>query len=168
MLSKSRPFIWLLKIGHYNVIPLPVEYFFFYHKHFPAAAILPGYLLAGIGRVHYTFIIDKRPEGIVLHLKEGENLINVFPHAFFPDSSMMFFKDVTSYIDVNKGDTLEKVLMVGKGFTGFDKGLHEFNGEVTGLRIYKYILSDASPGYEMEGVRKSAYRKSAGKIQDKG
>jgi hypothetical protein len=65
----------------------------------------------------------------------------------------MFFKDVTSYIDVNKGDTLEKVLMVGKGFTGFDKGLHEFNGEVTSLRIYKYILSGTSPEYELERVR---------------
>jgi hypothetical protein len=65
----------------------------------------------------------------------------------------MFFKDVTSYIDENKGDSLEKVLMVGRGFAGFDKGLHEFNGTVTGLRIYKYILSGTNPEYELERVR---------------
>ncbi len=143
----------VVEIGHYNVIPLPVEYLFYTISTFRQPQYCRDTYWPVLAGVNYTLIIDKRPEGIVLQLKEGENLINVFPHAFFPDSSLMFFKDVTAYIDVNKGDSLGKVLMVGKGFTGFDKGLHEFNGEVTGLRIYKYILSDTRPGYELEGVR---------------
>jgi hypothetical protein len=150
----ERPaFHLVVEIGHYNVTPLPVEYLFYTISTFGQPQYCRDTFWPVCAGVNYTFIIDKRPEGIILQLKEGENLINIFPHAFFPDSSLMFFKDVASYIEVNKGDTLEKVLMVGKGFAGFDKGLHEFNGTVTSLRIYKYIVSDKSPEYEFERVR---------------
>jgi hypothetical protein len=143
----------VVEVGHYNVIPLPVEYLFYTISTFRQPQYCRDTFWPVTAGVNYTLIIDKRPEGIILQLKEGKNLINVFPHAFFPDSSLMFFKDVTSHIDMNKGDSLKKVLMIGKGFTGFDKGIHEFNGEIASLRIYKYILSGASPEYELKGVR---------------
>jgi hypothetical protein len=150
---EETAFHLVVEVGHYNVIPLPVEYLFYTISTFRQPQYCRDTYLPVMAGINYTFIIDKRPEGIILQLKEGNNLINVFPHAFFPDSSMMFFKDVTSYIDVNKGDSLEKVLMVGRGFAGFDKGLHEFNGTVTSLRIYKYLISDTNPQYEIELVR---------------
>jgi hypothetical protein len=150
---EETAFHLVVEVGHYNVIPLPVEYLFYTISTFRQPQYCRDTFWPVTAGVNYTFILDKRPEGIILQLKEGMNLINVFPHAFFPDSSLMFFKDVTSYIDVNKGDTLKKVLMVGKGFTGFDKGLHEFNGMVTSLRIYKYILSGTNSEYELEQVR---------------
>jgi hypothetical protein len=143
----------VVEIGHYNVIPQPVEYLFYTISTFHQPQYCRDTFLPIEAGVNYTFVVDKRPEGIILQLKEGEKLINVLPHAFFPDSSLMFFTDVTSYIDANKGDTLEKVLMVGQGFAGFDRGLHEFNGKVASLRIFKYNLSGNSPEYELERVR---------------
>jgi len=60
---------------------------------------------------------------------------------------------VTAYIDKNKGDSLQKVLMVGKGYAGIEKGIHSLNGEVTSLRIIKYSISNPSSGYELRNVR---------------
>jgi hypothetical protein len=102
---------------------------------------------------NYTFIVDKKPEGMILQLKKGTNILNIFPHAFFPDSTQFFFKDITSYIDRNQGDSLKKVLMVGKGFAGIEKGIHDLNGHVTSLRIIKYTISDHDSGYELKQVR---------------
>jgi hypothetical protein len=65
----------------------------------------------------------------------------------------MFFRDISSYIDRNKGDSLKKVLMVGKGFAGIDKGIHELNGQVTSLRVIKYTISNTDSGYELKNVR---------------
>jgi hypothetical protein len=43
--------------------------------------------------------------------------------------------------------------MVGKGFAGIDKGVHELNGQVTSLRIIKYTISNPDSGYELKQVR---------------
>ncbi len=142
-----------VEIGHYNVIPLPVEYLFYtictnnYPQYcrdtdFP---IIPG--------IDYTVIIDKRPEGMVLQMKKEGKIVNVFTHAFFPDSAQMFFKDVTGYTNANKGDSLQKVLMVGKGFAGIEPGLHNLNGAVNKLRIYKYSVTQTATDYELKSVR---------------
>jgi hypothetical protein len=142
-----------IEIGHYNVIPSPVEFLFYTictnrwpqycrDTYFP--------IIAG---KDYTVVIDKKPEGMILQLKEGVNIVNIFPHAFFPDSSQMFFKDVTAYTEAYKGDSLEKVLMVGKGFAGFDMGLHTFNGSISRVRIYKYDVTSAVSNYELNGIR---------------
>ena len=114
-----------------------------------AGILLSRYLPAE----NYTVIIDKKPEGMILQLKNGENIQNIFAHAYFPDSSQMFFKDVTSYTERNKGDSLKKVLMVGKGFAGIEKGIHEVNGQVTSLRVFKYSISNPDTGYELKQVR---------------
>jgi hypothetical protein len=142
-----------IEIGHYNVIPFPVEYLFytictFNYPQYCRDTFVPVYT----GK-NYTVIIDKKPEGMILQLRNGANIQNIFPHAFFPDSSQMFFKDVTSYTERNKGDSLKKVLMVGKGFAGIEKGLHDFNGQVTSLRIFKYSITNANTGYELKQVR---------------
>jgi hypothetical protein len=150
---EETAFHMVVEIGHYNVIPLPVEYLFYTISTYRQPQYCRDTDWPVITGVNYTFVIDKRPEGILLQLWEGQNLINVFPHAFFPDSTKMFFQDVTSYIDRNKGDSLEEVLMIGHGFAGIDGGLHEFNGHIASLRIYKYILSGTSSGYELEGIR---------------
>jgi hypothetical protein len=142
-----------IEIGHYNVIPLPVDYLFYTICTYRQPQYCRDTYQPVTTGVNYTYIVDKKPEGFIIQLKESDRLINVSPHAFFPDSTHMFFKNVSSYIDMNKGDSLKKVLMVGKGFAGIDKGLHEFNGLVTSLRIYKYALSETSPGYELEGIR---------------
>ena len=142
-----------VEIGHYNVIPQPVEYLFYTISTYRQPQYCRDTYIPIITGENYTFVIDKRPEGIILQLKKGEKILNIFPHAFFPDSSQMFFKDVTSYIDKNKGDSLKKVLMVGKGFAGFDKGIRQLNGEVSGLRIYKYTVSTGNPIYELQHVR---------------
>jgi hypothetical protein len=142
-----------VEIGHYNVIPFPVEYLFYTISTYRQPQYCRDTYLPVKTGINYTISIDKRPEGIILQLKEKDKIINIFPHAFFPDSSQMFFEDVTSYIDLCKGDSLKKVLMVGKGFAGFDKGIHEFNGQVSGLRVYKYLISDQSSEYEMEHIR---------------
>ena len=142
-----------IEIGHYNVIPFPVEYLFYTISSFRQPQYCRDSFSPVITGGDYTFIIDKKPEGMILQLKRGVNILNIFPHAFFPDSSQMFFKDITSYIDRNKGDSLKKVLMVGKGFAGIDKGIHNFNGQVTGVRIYKYTISGTDSGYELKQVR---------------
>ena len=142
-----------VEIGHYNVIPFPVEYLFYTICTYRQPQYCRDTYRPVITGRNYTFIIDKKPEGVILQLKSGENILNIFPHAFFPDSSQLFFNDVTSYIDRNKGDSLKKVLMVGKGFAGIDKGIHDFNGHVTSLRIFKYSISDTDTGYELKQVR---------------
>ncbi len=151
--TEEPKFHMAVEIGHYNVIPFSVEYLFYtictYRQ--------PQYCRDTFGPLitggNYTFIIDKKPEGMILQLKKGANILNIFPHAFFPDSSQLFFKDVTNYTNRNQGDSLKKVLMVGRGFAGIEKGIHELNGQVTSLRIIKYSISDKDPGYELENVR---------------
>jgi hypothetical protein len=142
-----------VEIGHYNVIPFPVEYLFYTISTYRQPQYCRDTFSPVITGGNYTFIIDKKPEGMILQLKKGPNILNIFPHAFFPDSSRMFFRDITSYIDRNKGDSLKKVLMVGKGFAGIDKGIHDLNGQVTSLRIIKYTISDTDTGYELIQVR---------------
>ncbi len=142
-----------IEIGHYNVIPFPVEYLFYTISTYRQPQYCRDTYSPVITDGSYTFIVDKRPEGMILQLKRGENILNIFPHAFFPDSSQMFFKDVTSYIDQNRGDSLKKVLMIGKGFAGIDKGIHDFNGQVTSLRIIKYTITNPDSGYELKQVR---------------
>ena len=151
--TEEPQFHLAVEIGHYNVIPVPVEHLFYtictYNypqycrdTYFP---VIPG--------VEYELVIDKKPEGIILQLKEGNGIVNIFPDAFFPDSVQMFFKDVTAYTDTHKGDSLQMVMMVGKGFAGIERGIHELNGEVSGIRIYKYSLSDENYEYELLRVR---------------
>lgn len=142
-----------IEIGHYNVIPTPVEYLFYTICTFNYPQYCRDTYLPITSGENYTVVIDKRPEGMILQLKQGDSIINIFPHAFFPDSIQMFFKDVTSYTDMHKGDSLKKVLMVGKGFAGIDKGIHDFNGQVSSVRIYKYIISGENPEYELQKVR---------------
>ena len=142
-----------VEIGHYNVIPFPVEYLFYTLSTFRQPQYCRDTFSPIITGGNYTFIIDKRPEGMILQLKKGANILNIFPHAFFPDSSQLFFKDITSYIDRNKGDSLKKVLMVGKGFAGIEKGIHYLNGQVTSVRIIKYTISNTDSGYELKQVR---------------
>jgi hypothetical protein len=142
-----------IEIGHYNVIPLPVDYLFYTISTFRQPQYCRDSWSPVIAGKDYTLSIDKRPEGNILQLKHGDTIINSFPHAFFPDSSRMFFNDVTSYINFNMSDTLETVLMVGKGFCGFDKGLHEFHGQVYSLRIYSYLLTHTVPEYIMDRVK---------------
>jgi hypothetical protein len=43
--------------------------------------------------------------------------------------------------------------MVGKGFAGIARGLHDFNGKVKTVRIYSYTLSDEAFTYELLRVR---------------
>lgn len=142
-----------IEIGHYNVIPFPVEYLFYTICTFRQPQYCRDTFSPVISGGNYTFIIDKKPEGMILQLKSEANILNIFPHAFFPDSSQLFFKDITSYINRNQGDSLKTVLMVGKGFAGIDKGIHELNGQVTSLRIIKYTISDQDSGYELRQVR---------------
>ena len=142
-----------IEIGHYNVIPFPVEYLFYTISTFRQPQYCRDSFSPVIAGGNYTFIVDRRPEGMILQLKRGDNILNIFPHAFFPDSSQLFFNDVSSYIERNKGDSLKKVLMVGKGFAGIDKGIHDFNGQVTSLRIIKYTISNTDSGYELKKVR---------------
>ncbi len=156
---EETQFHLVVEIGHYYVVPFPLENLFYtvcYHRY-------PVYCrdtyLPVISGENYTFIIDKRPEGILLQLKKGTEIVNSLPSAFFPDSSQVFFKDVTLQIDKNKGDSLETILMVGKGFVGFDKGLHDFNGQVSGIKIYKYTLSESNTGFEMMNVKNQHFEK---------
>jgi hypothetical protein len=142
-----------IEIGHYNVIPFPVEYLFYTLSTFRQPQYCRDTFSPVITGENYTFIIDKKPEGMILQLKNREKILNIFPHAFFPDSSQLFFKDITSYIDRNQGDSLKKVLMVGKGFAGIDKGIHDFNGQVTILRIIKYTITNPDSGYELKQIR---------------
>ena len=143
----------VVEIGHYNVIPNPVENFFYTICYDRYPLYCRDTYIPVISGKNYTFILDKRPEGIILQLKKGTEIINSFPSAYFPDSSQLFFKDVTCKIDQIRGDSLEMIMMVGKGFVGFDKGLHDFNGQVTGIKIYKYTLSESNTGFEIVHVK---------------
>jgi hypothetical protein len=151
--TEEPKFHMAIEVGHYNVIPQPVEYLFYTISTYRQPQYCRDTNIPMISGENYTMVIDKRPEGIILQLKRDDQILNIFPHAFFPDSTQLFFKDVTSYIDKNKGDSLKKILMVGKGFVGFDKGIHQFNGLVSGLRIFKYTLSSQNAIYEMQFVR---------------
>jgi len=151
--AEEPKFHMAIEIGHYNVIPFPVEYLFYTICTFRQPQYCRDTFSPVITGGNYTLIIDKKPEGMILQLKNGVNILNIFPHAFFPDSSQLFFKDITSYIDRNQGDSLKKVLMVGKGFAGIDRGIHELNGQVTSLRIFNYTFSNPDSGYELKKVR---------------
>jgi hypothetical protein len=142
-----------VEIGHYNVIPFPVEYLFYTICTFNYPQYCRDTFVPVSSGENYTVIIDKKPDGMILQLRKGDNIQNIFAHAFFPDSSQMFFRDVTSYTERNKGDSLKKVLMVGRGFAGIEKGIHECNGQVSSLRIYKYSITNANTGYELKQVR---------------
>jgi hypothetical protein len=142
-----------VEIGHYNVIPVPLDYLFYFISSFRKPDYCRDSWCPIITGVDYTLSIDKRPEGIILQLKKGDTIINAFPHAFFPDSAQMFFNDVSSYIHNNMGDSLQTVLMVGKGFVAFDKGLHEFHGQVSTVRIYAYNITQTLPEYELNNVK---------------
>jgi hypothetical protein len=142
-----------VEIGHYRVIPFPVEYLFYTICTSNQPQYCRDTYMPVLSGESFTVVIDKRPEGIILQLRRGHSIVNIFPHAFFPDSSGMFFKDVTSYTDRNKGDSLKNVLMVGKGFAGVENGIHEFNGKVTSLRIFKYSISNDNTGFELMQVR---------------
>ena len=151
--SEEPKFHIAIEIGHYNVIPFPVEYLFYTISTFRQPQYCRDTFSPLITGGNYTMIVDKKPEGMILQLKKGANILNIFPHAFFPDSSQLFFKDIASYIDRNRGDSLKNVLMVGKGFAGIDKGIHDLNGRVTSLRVIKYTISDVDSGYELDQVR---------------
>jgi hypothetical protein len=138
---------------NYNVIPFPVEYLFYTISTFRQPQYCRDTFSPVITGGNYTFIVDKKPEGMILQLKKGTNILNIFPHSFFPDSSQLFFKEITSYISQNQGDSLEKVLMVGKGFAGIEKGIHDLNGQVTSLRIFKYNITNRDTGYELKRIR---------------
>jgi hypothetical protein len=152
-LVEEPQFHLAIEIGHYNVIPTPVENLFYTICTYNYPQYCRDTYFPVIQGIDYSLIIDKKPEGIILQLKEGNRIVNIFPDAFFPDSSQMFFKDVTAYTEVHKGDSLQKVMMVGKGFAGIERGLHNFNGEVTSVRIYNYTLSDEAFVYELLRVR---------------
>lgn len=151
--AEEPQFHMAVEIGHYNVIPFPVEYLFYTICTYRQPQYCRDTFSPAMTGGNYSFSIDKKPEGMILQLKKGDNILNIFPHAFFPDSAQLFFKDVTSYINRNQGDSLKKVLMVGKGFAGIEKGIHDLNGQVTSLRIIKYTVSDTDSGYELEKVR---------------
>ncbi len=156
---EETQFHLVVEIGHYNVIPFPVENLFYTICYQRYPLYCRDTYVPVISGENYTFILDKRPEGIILQLKKGTEIVNSFPSAFFPDSSQLFFKDVTLQIDKNKGDSLNTVLMIGKGFAGFEKGIHDFNGLVSGVRIYKYTLSESNSGYEMRHVKNQHFEK---------
>jgi len=156
---EETQFHLVVEIGHYNVIPFPVENLFYTICYNRYPLYCRDTYIPVVSGENYTFILDKRPEGIILQLKKETEIVNSFPSAFFPDSSQLFFKDVTLQIDKNKGDSLETILMVGKGFVGFDRGLHDFNGQVSGVKIYKYTLTESSTGFEMMRVKDQHYEK---------
>jgi len=156
---EETQFHLVVEIGHYNVIPNPVENLFYTICYDRYPLYCRDTYIPIISGEDYTFILDKRPEGIILQLKKGTEIINSFPSAYFPDSSQLFFKDVTLQIEENKGDSLETILMVGKGFVGFDKGIHDFNGQVSGVKIYKYTLSELNSGFEIRNVKNQHFEK---------
>lgn len=152
-LVEKTQFHLAIEIGHYNVIPQPVEFLFYTISTFRQPQYCRDTYIPMISGKTYKAVFDKRPEGMILQLKQGDSVLNIFPHAFFPDSTQLFFKDVTSYIDRNKGDSLKKVMMVGQGFAGFDVGNHTFNGNISGVRIYKYSISSQTVIYEIQNLR---------------
>jgi hypothetical protein len=151
--TEEPQFHLAVEIGHYNVIPMPVENLFYTICTYNYPQYCRDTYFPVLQGIEYSLVIDKKPEGIILQLKEGTSIVNIFPDAFFPDSVQMFFKDVTAYTDAHKGDSLQKVMMVGKGFAGIERGIHDFNGEVSGLHIYKYALQDEDYEYELLRVR---------------
>ena len=96
-----------IEIGHYKVIPYPVDNFFYTlcTQNFPRYC-RDSFRPVETGR-NFTFILDKRPNGIILQLKQGDTIVNSFPHAYFPDSVQMFFNDITAYTETQKGDSLQ-------------------------------------------------------------
>ncbi len=142
-----------IEIGHYNVIPDPVDFFFYTICTYKYPRYCRDSFWPVITGIDYTFVMDKRPDGILIQLKQGEKIINSFAHAYFPDSTQMFFKDVTSYTEANKGDSLQKTLMVGYGFAGIEPGIHQFNGNIPSFRIYGYSNVPEKSGYELENLR---------------
>ena len=154
---EKTQFHLVVEIGHYNVIPFPVENLFYTicDERYPLYCRDTYYPV--ISGENYTFVIDKRPEGIILQLRRGDEIINSMPSAYFPDSSQLFFRDVTRKIEENRGDSLETILMVAKGFAGFEEGLHTFHGQVPGIRIYRYEPAIQSSGYELYGVKNQHY-----------
>ena len=152
-LAEEPQFHLAVEVGHYNVIPVPVEYLFYTICTYNYPQYCRDTYFPVIQGIDYSLVIDKKPEGIILQLKEGNGIVNIFPDAFFPDSAQMFFKDVTAYTEVHKGDSLQVVMMVGKGFAGIESGLHDFNGEVSRVRIYNYTLPDEAFAYELLHVR---------------
>lgn len=151
--TEKPKFHMAIELGHYNVIPTPVENLFYTISTYRQPQYCRDTDCPVIPGIDYTLVIDKRPEGIILQLKQGDDIVNIFPHAYFPDSSQLFFNDVTSYTDKNKGDSLQKVLMVGKGFAGFEDGIHDMVGTVGAVRIYKYTLAPEIPVYNLQFVR---------------
>jgi len=152
--SREEPqFHLAVEIGHYNVIPVPVENLFYTICTYNYPQYCRDTYYPVLEGTDYTAVIDRKPEGMRLQLKKGDSIISVFPYAFFPDSSQMFFKDVTAYTDANKGDSLQVVMMVGKGFAGIERGIHDLNGSVSGLRIYQYSLQTDAHEYELLCVR---------------
>ncbi len=150
---EETQFHLVVEIGHYNVIPFPVENLFYTICYDRYPLYCRDTYFPVVSGEDYTFVLDKRPEGIILQLKEGNNIVNSFPSAFFADSAQLFFGDVTKQVDKNRGDSLETILMIGKGFVGFARGLHEFKGQVTGMKVYKYTPGEAETGYEIMHVK---------------
>ncbi len=154
---EETQFHLVVEIGHYNVIPFPVENLFYTICYDRYPLYCRDTYVPVISGENYTFILDKRPEGIILQLRKGTEIVNSLPSAFFPDSAQLFFRDVTRQIDQHRGDSLETILMVGQGFVGFDRGLRTFNGQVPGIRIYRYELSGQDTGYELYGIKNQHY-----------
>lgn len=152
-INEKTQFHLVVEIGHYNVIPNPVENLFYTVCYDRYPVYCRDTYIPMIAGENYNFILDKRPEGIILQLKKGTEIVNSFPSAYFPDSSQVFFKEVTQMIEKNKGDSLETILMVGKGYVGFAEGMHNFNGQVSGVKIYKYTLTESNSGYEIMHVK---------------
>jgi hypothetical protein len=150
---EETQFHLVVEIGHYNVIPFPVENLFYTICYDRYPQYCRDTYVPVISGENYTFIIDKRPEGIILQLRQGSKIINSLPSAFFPDSANLFFQDITRKIEQYRGDSLEIVLMVEQGFVGFERGLRTFNGQVPTIRIYQYELSSENCGYEIYGIK---------------
>lgn len=152
-LREETQFHLVVEIGHYNVIPNPVENLFYTVCYDRYPVYCRDTYFPVIAGEQYTFILDKKPEGIILHLKRDNELVNSFPSAYFPDSTQVFFKEVSDHIGKVRGDSLETVFMVGKGYVGFAPGIHTFNGEVSGIKIYKYTPIETNSGYELLHVK---------------
>ncbi len=147
----------VVEIGHYNVVPFPLENLFYticYDRYPLYCRDTYAPVIAGQA---YTFLIDKRPEGVIIQLRIGDEIVNSFPSAFFPDSSQLFFNHVTQKVEKERGDSLELVMMVGKGFVGFAEGLHDFNGKVSNIKITAYNLQDELSNYDLLNIKNQHY-----------
>jgi hypothetical protein len=150
---EETQFHLVVEIGHYNVIPFPVENLFYTICYDRYPVYCRDTYLPVIAGENYTFVLDKRPEGIILQLRKGPEIVSSLPSAFFPDSAQLFFRDITQQIDEHRGDSLESVLMVAQGFVGFDRGLRTFDGQVGGIRVYRYELPEQDTGFELYGIK---------------